>query len=84
MTINFRDYYRALVTVQPDEASELLQATAKTASTNLFGHTVQETVLNNAVDYFTLGWTRMLQSVLDLAPPQVFEKLLPKYSWLPA
>ena len=63
---------------QLDQESELLKAIAALGANNLFGHSVQETVVDSAVDYFTLGWTRMLQAVLDLAPARDLDKLLSK------
>jgi len=76
-----RDFYRSLSASQPDEASKLLRTVASLSAKSLFMHPVQETVLNNAVDYVTLGWTRILQGVLDLAPEHECDKLLSK--WCP-
>jgi hypothetical protein len=77
--VYFRDYYAAVASSQPEEASNILKATATLSASSLFSHPVQETVLDGTVDHITLGWTRMLQAVLDLAPPEDSDKLLSKY-----
>jgi hypothetical protein len=75
----YRIYHKHIAALYPDDASELLRAVAKLAQRELFNHRVQETVLNSAVDYITLGWTRMLQAVLDLMPEDESKALMPTY-----
>lgn len=64
--------------MQPEEALELLTAVSDLAREQLFDHTVTEDILLGTVDYFTLGWTRMLQAVLDLSPPGELDTLVPR------
>lgn len=54
------------------------------ARSELFDHVVQESVLNNAVDYITLGWTRILQVCFDLMSPNDIDAIIPRYksSWM--
>jgi hypothetical protein len=63
----------------PKDANDLLKDISALAQRELFHHTVQESVLNSAVDYITLGWTRMLQAVFDLMRPEEIEGLVPRY-----
>lgn len=67
-----------MAAVQPEEAMELLTAVSDLAREQLFDHTVTEDILLGTVDYFTLGWTRMLQAVLDLSPPEELDTLVPR------
>jgi hypothetical protein len=64
--------------VQPEEATELLTAVSDLAREQLFDHTVTEDIIDGTVDYITLGWTRMLQAVLDLSPPEELDTLVPR------
>ena len=75
-----RIYYKALASSQPEEAMHLLQAVSELARRELFEHSVMENVLVSSVDYVTLGWTRMLQAVLDLSPPEEMPTFVPLYS----
>ena len=65
-----------------EEATGLLTRVARLAQAELFNHPTKETVLTSAVDYVTLGWTRMLQAALDSMPDErkailpAFESLL--------
>ena len=63
----------------PDEASDLLKDVLDLSRKELFAHPVQESVLTSAIDYITLGWTRMLQAVLDLTPANRIDELMPRY-----
>ena len=65
--------------MSPDEAYDLLKEISTLSQLELFDHTVQETVLTTAIDNITLGWTRMLQAVVDLNPTDDFAELIPKY-----
>jgi len=73
-----RVYHKHISAVSPDEASDLLRDVANLSQQELFAHTVQETVLTTAIDHITLGWTRMLQAVLDLNPSDEFDEFIPK------
>jgi hypothetical protein len=63
----------------PQAANDLLKEISSLAQTQLFGHTVQESVLTNDIDYITLGWTKILQVVFDLLPDEEFDALVPRY-----
>ena len=78
-----RMYYQALSSSYPEDAKELLRDISSLARSELFDHTVQESVLNSAVDYITLGWTRMLQVCFDLMSPNEIDAIVPRYesSW---
>jgi len=76
--IDIRVYHKHLSAVSPDEARDLLRRISKLSQEELFNHPVQESVLTTAVDYITLGWTRMLQAVLELNPSDDFDGLIPK------
>lgn len=76
--VDGRIYYKHVSAVSPDEASDLLRDISNLSQQELFDHTVQETVLTTAIDYITLGWTRMLQAVLDSNPSDEFDELVPK------
>ena len=76
--IDVRVSYKHMSAVSPDEAGDLLRDISKLSQEELFKHRVQETVLTTAVDYITLGWTRMLQAVLELNPSDEFDELIPK------
>jgi hypothetical protein len=56
----------------------LLKAVSELARRELFDHSVVESVLFSVVDYVTLGWTRMLQAVLDLSPPDEVATFVPR------
>lgn len=64
--------------MQPEEAIELLGAVSDLAQDQLSAHTVTEDILVGTVDYITLGWTRILQAVLDLSPPEELSTLVPR------
>jgi hypothetical protein len=62
-----------------EEWLALLSQTSKIARSELFAHTVQENILTHDVDYFTLGWTRLLHVALDLIPSEQIDELVPRY-----
>jgi hypothetical protein len=64
--------------VSPEEASDLVTDVLTLSQRELFGHQVQESVRTNSVDYITLGWTRMLQAVVDMLPQDDIDIVLPK------
>jgi hypothetical protein len=68
--------------VSPDDAFDLLKEISMLSQEELWQHPVQESVLTSGVDYITLGWTRMLQAVLDLNSTDEPDKLFPKYDTL--
>jgi len=72
-----RTYYKVLSATGFEEAKTLLKSVSTLAAKELFDHPVEENVLTTQIDYITLGWTRMLQAVLDLAPEELFDGLLP-------
>lgn len=71
-------YYRALSSASLEKGVSLLSQTSKLARSELFEHPVQENVLTSDVDYITLGWTRILQAVLDLIPSEKMDDMLPR------
>lgn len=76
---NCRVYYRSLSAINADEANDLLRGVLEISRKELFDHTVQESVLDNtAIDYYTLGWTRVLQAVLDLLSTEKIDALMPR------
>lgn len=79
-----RTYYQALSSSYPKDAKELLRDMSFLARSELFDHTVQESVLDNAVDHITLGWTRILQACLELMSPNEIDAIIPRYesSWM--
>ena len=77
-----REYHKRLSTSCPEDANELLKEILNLAQTELFAHVVQESVLNSAVDYITLGWTRMLQAAFDLMSQDELETTVPRYDLL--
>lgn len=66
-------------TLYPEDANNLLKEISILARKELFDHAVQESVLTSAVDYITLGWTRILQAVFDLMSPDELEAIVPRY-----
>jgi hypothetical protein len=76
---NCSAYYKALDPTQPDDASELLNNVGDIAREQLLAHEVEENVLSPDVDNVTLGWTRMLQAVLDLVTSDDIDALIPRY-----
>jgi hypothetical protein len=74
-----RTYRKSLLAGSPDEASDLVTEILNLSQRELFAHQVQESVLTSSVDYITLGWTRMLQAVIDMLPPEDVDIVLPKY-----
>lgn len=74
-----RSYRKSLSNVSPEEASDLVNEVLTLSQKELFGHQVQESVRTNSVDYVTLGWTRMLQAVVDMLPQEDIDAVLPKY-----
>jgi len=64
--------------VSPEDGSELVTEILNLSQRELFGHQVQESVLTSSVDYITLGWTRMLQAVVDILLPEDVDLVLPK------
>jgi hypothetical protein len=74
-----RLYRKSLSNVSPEEASDLVTEVLTLSQRELFGHQVQESVRTNSVDYVTLGWTRMLQAVVDMLPQEDIDAILPKY-----
>ena len=77
--IDRRIYYQALSTAYPKDAKALLRDILSLARSELFDHTVKESVLNSAVDYITLGWTRILQVCFDLMSPNEIDAIVPRY-----
>lgn len=73
-----RLYHNFLSKINPEQAEILLRNTSKTAQYELLNHTVEESVLTDAIDYFTLGWTRLLHEILDLASPEQRDVLIPR------
>jgi hypothetical protein len=65
-----------------EEARDLLKDISRLAQKELFDHPVQESVLTSDIDYITLGWTRLLQAVIDLAPQDELDGLIPMYKLL--
>jgi hypothetical protein len=74
-----RLYRKSLSNVSPEEASDLVTEVLTLSQRELYGHQVQESVRTNSVDYVTLGWTRMLQAVVDMLPQEDIDVVLPKY-----
>jgi hypothetical protein len=72
-------YYKALEAVAPSSASSWLKEVGATARMELFRHRVQENVLDQDVDNITLGWTRMLQAVVDLLSLEEVDSVIPLY-----
>lgn len=68
-----------MLTSHPQAANKLLKEISILAQTELFNHTVQESVLTHAVDYITLGWTKILQVVFDLLSNEEIDALVPRY-----
>jgi len=73
-----RLYRKSLLAVSPKDASELVTEIMNLSQRELFRHPVQESVLTGSVDYITLGWTRMLQAVVDILLPEDVDIVLPK------
>ena len=65
--------------MSPEEASDLVTEVLTLSQRELFGHPVQESVRDDSVDYITLGWTRMLQAVVNMLSQEDIEAVLPKY-----
>jgi hypothetical protein len=72
-------YYKAFESVAPNSASSWLKEVGATARMELFRHRVQENVLDQDVDNITLGWTRMLQAVVDLLSVEEVDSVIPLY-----
>lgn len=75
----FRLYRKNLLAAAPEEASELVTKILNLSQRELFAHKVRESVLTSSLDYITLGWTRMLQAVIDVLPLEGVDIVLPKY-----
>lgn len=71
-----------MAALYPEKANDLLKGILALSQKELFDHVVQESVLTSAVDYLTLGWTRMLQAVFDLMSPVDLEAIVSRYKHL--